>query len=231
MKQDEEQSYTLQHGCGVAWYAIDYCLMKMKEGEMSRFELNFEQTKATFVLTLHSFVKAAETWKMTIPEKHTLALEMKSLGTNLLKRNNFSFAAEKYGLALKLLLSDGCRAIPEDSHAEKANSVRMNLSLCFMKLEMPEAVIYHCNSVISSLEKEEISELDSPSVDRLIKSLYRRAWAFLQINEYAKSRADIDRIMEMDGNNCEAEKLSVVLGNKIKIGDQKMSVNLKNLFR
>lgn len=225
----QEQDHKLQHEADASWYVVDYCLMKMKSSEKSEFSVKSSdgENEMKITMELHSFEKSEETWQMSIETKHKLAELMKEQGTKMFRLKNYLYAAEKYGLALKLMLSDGCRGVAEDSHDSKTNFIRMNLSLCYMKLSIPEGVIYHCDIVLNNLETD---KSDKSSDEFLIKSLYRRAWAYCNINEYGKSEKDLNRILSIDSNNVDAHKLSKCLESKVKESDRMMSNNLKTMF-
>ena len=228
---DTPLSYKLQHNSGVAWYIIDTCLMKMKRGECAEFRINYLDQLIVVKLQLEDFTLAPDTWEMSVEQKHSLAAEMKLLGTNLLKGKEYLLAAEKYGLALKLLISDGCRGQSQDSHEEKISLIRMNMSLCFMKLNAYEGVIYHSKFVLEYLENPDIAVKIPKCQDHMIKTLYRRAWAYCQINEFEKCKSDISRVLELDPDNGETIKLLTVVESRVKQNDRKMSNNLRSMFR
>lgn len=168
---------------------------------------------------------------MSVTQKHELAAEMKVLGTNLLKGKEFMLAAEKYSLALKLLISDGCRGKAEDNHEERISLIRMNLALCFMKLNAYDGVIYHTDSVVKCLEEPEIAVKIPKCQNHLIKTLYRRAWALCHINEFERCKKDIGRILELDPENVETTKLLSMVEVRVKQNDRMMSNNLRSMFR
>ena len=205
--------------------------MKMKSGECSEFRANYLDQLVIITLHLDSFSAAPDPWDMDITQTHNLAEEMKLLGTNLLKGKEYLLAAEKYGLALKLLLSDGCRAQPQDNHEEKISLIRMNLSLCFMKLNAYDGVIYHSKFVLDCLENPEVSVNIPKCQDHVIKTLYRRAWAYCRINEFEACNRDINRIQELDPENAETAKLLSVVECRVKRNDKIMSNNLRSMFR
>ena len=205
--------------------------MKMKRGECAEFRINYLDQLIVVKLQLEDFTLAPDSWEMSVEQKHSLAAEMKLLGTNLLKGKEYLLAAEKYGLALKLLLSDGCRAQSQDGHEEKISVIRMNMSLCFMKLNAYEGVIYHSKFVLEYLENPDIAIKIPKCQDHMIKTLYRRAWAYCQINEFEKCKRDISRVLELDPDNGETTKLLSMVESRVKQNDRKMSNNLRSMFR
>ena len=203
----------------------------MRCGECSEFRANYLDQLIIIQVRLESFSPAADTWEMEITQKHGLAAEMKVLGTNLLRGRDYLLAAQKYGLALKLLVSDGCRAVPEDNHEEKICLIRMNISLCFMKMNAYDGVIYHSKYVLDCLENPEVAVKIPKCQEHIIKTLYRRAWAYCHINEFEDCKQDVSRIFDLDPDHVETTKLLGVVESRVKQNDKMMSNNLRNMFR
>ena len=179
----------------------------------------------TVTVTLHSLTDVGPIWGMEPTEQHVIAMELKSLGTGLFREKEFTLAAEKYGMALKILVSDGCRAGVLDNHGEKINSIRSNLALCFQKMGQPEGTLYHCEQLLS--DKKHLVDDEKLRV----KVLFRRAWAFCEMNEFEKCKKDITSVLGLDKGNCDALKLRGVLESKIKDNNRDMSTKLRGLFR
>ena len=211
--------------------------MNMHAGECCKFLVNYFDQMIYLSVQLNSFSLAKDCLSMKASEKHEMAHKMKLLGTESLKCKNYLIAAEKYGLAFKLLISDECTGADEsnqeqimqvmESHEDQITQVRLNLSLCFMKLNIPEGVLHHCDSIVSYI----YSSKDAAKTNYVIKVLYRRAWAFCQINEYEKCKVDINKVLALDPDNKDTLQLLSVLDNKIKHSDQVMSNNLRNMFK
>lgn len=205
--------------------------MKMHAGECCKFSVNHLEQIIHLTVHLISFSLQNDVWLMSTLTKHEIAFEMKKLGTESLKCKNYLIAAEKYGLALKLLLCCEC------VHTDKAQmdliiQIRLNLSLCFMKINVPEGVLHHCNSVLGHQNwPKDFSDQSFEDYSYLIKVLYRRAWALCQINEFAMCKEDVSKILKYDPENKEAVQLASHLDSKIKQSDRVMSNNLRNMFR
>eukprot|EP00116_Pleurobrachia_bachei_P009024 sb/3469286/ len=222
---NEETTYRLSHKAGLCWYIIDQCVLRLTESERAVFKFMQSGEIHTVTVTLHSFTDVGPIWGMEAVDQHVIAMELKSLGTELFREKEFTLAAEKYGMALKILVSDGCRAGALDNHGEKINSIRSNLALCFQKMNQPEGTLYHCEQLLS--DKKHLVDDEKLRV----KVLYRRAWAFCEINEFEKCKKDISSVLKLDKGNCDALKLRGVLESKIKDNNRDMSTKLRGLFR
>lgn len=227
----ERQEYILNSGSGTEWLVIDYCLMKMRPGEKSIFAVKSKDLNQDVLITLqlHSMERHKDTWKLDIAEKHGIAERAKASGTDLIKEKKYSLAAEKYSFALKMLISDGCRGVIEDNHVERCDAIKMNLALCYMKLGNPEHVITHCSDVIDNLYNKKVNNCeDAPFI---LKAVYRRAWAYCEINEYDKCQDDLESMLLIGGDMKDAVELKKKLAVKIKNSNNALGSNLQKMFR
>ena len=213
------------------WYVIDTCLMMMKTSECSQFSVEFmDGTSAVFTIKLLVYDESQkEIWDLSSSEKYEYALCTKELATESFGSKEYILAAEKYSLILKLLLS--VNGDVEEDHDHKLVLVRLNLALCFMKLNIPDGVIYHTDAVLSIIgDHEENVKKISTARELFVKTLYRRAWAFCAINEFEKCREDLNKLFLVDSDNSAALQLKSSVDKKNRDSDRQMSSNLRGIF-
>nr|XP_018625121.1 peptidyl-prolyl cis-trans isomerase FKBP65-like isoform X2 [Nicotiana tomentosiformis] len=187
---------------------LDRAIMTMRKGEEAIVTISSDyfhdcQVKdvlATADLELYEiklvdFNKEKPFWKMDTKEKVEACDKIKKDGNVLFKEGKFQCASRKYDQALKFIQFD--HSFNSDEKCQ-SNTLRLscylNNAACKLKIGEHQEASKLCSKVI---------EYDPCNV----KALFRRAQAYLRINELEKAEIDITKALEVDPNNSRDVKL------------------------
>nr|XP_033772997.1 FK506-binding protein-like [Geotrypetes seraphini]XP_033772998.1 FK506-binding protein-like [Geotrypetes seraphini]XP_033772999.1 FK506-binding protein-like [Geotrypetes seraphini]XP_033773000.1 FK506-binding protein-like [Geotrypetes seraphini] len=200
---------------------LDQCLETMLDGEVCRVQVSATQNSrsCTFNLSLAGFTCVQDSWKMPFEEKWNLALRDKERGTQNFRQGNAWGAAQRYGRALRFLVSVTA-AVPLEM-AEEYDRTKMalyaNLAACQLRLGQYENAARNCDK---ALERE----------PRTIKALYRRAVAHAALNELEKAGVDLQEVLRLEPGNVAAQRELRRLTEKVREQDAEMAKKMRKLF-
>ncbi|KAK4378108.1 hypothetical protein RND71_004404 [Anisodus tanguticus] len=176
--------------------SLDRAIMTMRKGEEAIVTINSDSV--LYEIKLVDFNKEKPFWKMDTKEKLEACEKIKNEGNVLFKDGKFQCASRKYEKecnsfsslnALKFIQFD--HSFNEDEKY-RANTLRLscylNNAACKLKMGEHQEASKLCSKVI---EYEPCN----------VKALFRRAQAYLRINELEKSEIDIRKALEIDPNN------------------------------
>ncbi|XP_070021299.1 70 kDa peptidyl-prolyl isomerase isoform X5 [Nicotiana tabacum] len=196
----------LEYACleGKFSESLDRAIMTMRKGEEAIVTISSdycqveEVSTADFVvyeIKLVDFNKEKPFWKMDTKEKIEACDKTKNEGNVLFKDGKFQCASRKYDKALKFIQFDHSF---NDNEKCQSNTLRfscyLNNAACKLKIADHQEASKLCSKVI---------EYDPCNV----KALFRRAQAYLRINELEKAEIDIRKALKLDPNNSRDVKL------------------------
>ncbi|XWS31224.1 hypothetical protein CRYUN_Cryun23aG0059100 [Craigia yunnanensis] len=214
---------------------LDKAVMNMKKGEVAQltvapeyaFGLYESQQELALVpphstvyyeVELVSFVKEKESWDLNAQEKIEAAGKKKEEGNVSFKAGKYVKASKRYEKAVKYIEHDSSFSEEEKKQA-KALKVACNLNnaACKLKLKDYKQAEKLCTKVL---------ELDSANV----KALYRRAQAYIHLDDLDLAEFDIKKALELDPDNREVKFEYKVLKEKIKEYNKKEAKFYGNMF-
>ncbi|KAK6940480.1 FKBP-type peptidyl-prolyl cis-trans isomerase domain [Dillenia turbinata] len=214
---------------------LDRAVMAMKKGEValviiapeyafgsseSKQELAVVPPNSTvfYEVELVSFVKDKESWDMNTEEKIEAAAKKKEEGNVLFKARKYERASKRYEKAAKYIEYDSSFGEEEKKQA-KALKVTCNLNnaACKLKLKDYKQAEKLCTKVL---------ELES----RNVKALYRRAQAYIQLEDLDLAELDIKKALEIDPDNRDIKLEYKTLKEKVKEYNKKEAKFYGNMF-
>ncbi|XP_003723927.1 peptidyl-prolyl cis-trans isomerase FKBP62 [Strongylocentrotus purpuratus] len=215
----EQVDIVLGDGCGRFSEAIDACLETMHQGEESELRVfdehhveSVDQTHgsaaaefrseagdgqisngvATFRVTLHSFTRNKDIHKMSVGDILTRVSQLKDYGTTCFKERKLQLAERFYIRAGRYLIMVCHPQDVKDLDDEERQQYlllkkgcSLNLAACHLKQKRYDDVITHCTIAL------EIEPLNA-------KALFRRCQAYLALDEFEKTRTDIQTALGED---------------------------------
>ncbi|XP_032238868.2 FK506-binding protein-like [Nematostella vectensis] len=219
--EENEKTITIGEGNCDWSEMIDSCLESMHAGETCTVEERHPLEKdETLHLELLSFERAKDVWRLSASELLQLAEYHKVKGTEFFKTGNWLCAARCYSRAAKMLIISQYDLQDEQktNYDQLRNACYLNLAACQGKLHQNEHVIANCSKVLQS-------------EDTNIKALYRRAQAYLELDEIDKSREDIEKALQVDPGNTAVRDLMSTLKQKKRTQDAVLTRALAPMFR
>ncbi|XP_053574790.1 peptidyl-prolyl cis-trans isomerase FKBP4 [Bombina bombina] len=142
-----------------------------------------------YEVKLKSFEKAKESWEMNTEEKLEQGLLVKERGTQFFKEGRYRQAVNQYKKIMSWLEHESGLSPEEDSKAKSLIlAASLNLAACFLKLVEQRAALEHCQK---ALELDPVNE----------KGLFRRAEAYMAVNELELAREDFLKVLQQYPNN------------------------------
>lgn len=182
--------------------SLDSAIMTMKKGEEAIVTVSSDSV--LYEIKLVDFNKEKPFWKMDTKEKLEACDKIKNEGNVLFKDEKFQCASRKYEKASKFIQFD--HSFNNDEKC-RANTLRLscylNNAACKLKMGEHQEASKLCSKVI---------EYDSCNV----KALFRRAQAYLRINELENAEIDIRKALQVDPNNRDVKVMYKELKNKQK---------------
>ncbi|KAG8453877.1 hypothetical protein GDO86_000485 [Hymenochirus boettgeri] len=137
-----------------------------------------------------------------------IAEDVKNIGNNFFKSQNWEMATKKYNKALRYV--ESCRDVTGDDNISKLNpiavSCNLNIAACKLKLSDYRAAIESC---------QEALEIDPSNT----KALYRQAQAWQGLKDYDQALGDLKKAHELTPNDKAIS--NEILRVKQKIKEQK----------
>ena len=215
------------------------CVGSMLEGEVCEitFNLNTEvsvgektttdhdknaKTKNfTGKITLCSFTKGVELWKMTQEDRLDAASHHKSKGTDLFKNQNVHGAFRRYSLAVKYLISMGKEEYISSELRVKwktlGTQVYLNMAACQQQSGFHEAVIENCSKALTFDENN-------------VKGYFRRAQSRCKLKDLDGARNDLLHAHKLEANNTAVEKLLKTVESELHARESKMANAMSKMF-
>ena len=209
----EETQIVIGEGDSDVRDVIDKCVMTMQCDEMSGVMFPIVDGKvvkgnntenATFVtmeIHLMNFTREC-IWDMDPRAKLQYAQQHKDTGTFLFKSDSKEAAFQRYGRAMKYLISMGpVKIIPSELVQDYANlrvQVYLNLAACQLHFENYEGVITNCSHALQGDAKN-------------VKGLYRRGLAYSRQNDWDNAASDLREVVNLEnGNKAAIRELQTV---------------------
>ncbi|XP_060177594.1 70 kDa peptidyl-prolyl isomerase-like [Lycium barbarum] len=182
--------------------SLDRAIMTMRKEEEAIVTISSESV--FYEIKLVDFDKDKPFWEMDTKEKLEACEKIKNEGNVLFKDGKFQCASRKYEKASKFIQFD--HSFNEDEKC-RAHTLRLscylNNAACKLKMGEHQEASKLCSKVI---EYEPCN----------VKALFRRAQAYIRINELEKAEIDIRKALEVDLNNRDVKVMYKELKNKQK---------------
>jgi len=153
----------------------------------------------------------------TIEQKLKAAADIKAVGTEYFKKNQYLLAKEKYEKAISYLEDD----IPSDEEKNQLqaskNLLLSNISLCDLKLNNFTNVIKDTTSLLSF-------------EPRNTKALYRRAQAHHKLKDYELAINDLNSALKFEPNNSDIKTELANVQHSLNEYTKKAQAVYKNMF-
>eukprot|EP00244_Chara_vulgaris_P010927 TRINITY_DN5176_c0_g1_i4.p1 TRINITY_DN5176_c0_g1~~TRINITY_DN5176_c0_g1_i4.p1 ORF type:complete len:610 (+),score=211.38 TRINITY_DN5176_c0_g1_i4:296-2125(+) len=175
-------------------------------------------SKLTFEVEMVSLVKERESWDMDNAEKVETAAKRKEDGNALFKAGKIVRASKKYEKAVKLVDYDSSFD-DEQKKLAKALKIACNLNnaACKLKLKDYMETVKLCSKVMES---------DSQNV----KALYRRAQAYMGIDDLDLAEYDLKKATDIDPENRDVKLAMRELKRRQKVQNQQEAKLYGNMF-
>ena len=200
------EALTFKTGDEAVASGLEECVMLMKQGEVAEARVpaacagSFANAAGgadavTLAVTLTSFEKEKDVWSMTNGERVEAGEATKAAGNDAYKAGKLELAERKYDKALRFVEHD--QSFSDD---EKKETKKIKLSL-------------YLNGAAVSLKRKkwkDASESAGKALDLDAgneKALYRRAQAFVEVEEYDEARRDVRKLLEGDDKHREGRAL------------------------
>lgn len=192
------------------------------EIELKSFCDGLPVEKVSVVVRLIAFTRQPEIWEMSVTEKWRRAIRHKERGVELYAKGRHGWAFRRFSVAIKYLISVEHDIPPE--HLEKEVDVKglklscyLNIAACHLKKPNYELAVKVCSKAL---------ELDAYNA----KALYRRASAFIHLQEYDKAEEDLKRAAELEPTNSAILKQQKVLKGKVQKLNNFYAKAMKKMF-
>ena len=225
-KINDEVQIVLEKEEGDISHIIDTVCLKMKRNSQILCKVTIlgdsvfmPNENISFIIHLISWdLHTVPIYKLEPDACFRLALYYKDTGTCLFKLTRTHIAAIFYSRAIKYLIIMINNCNNEDEKAKKVLSIcHVNLAACLLKFKLYPEVIANCSDALLLEENN-------------IKALYRRAVAYLSLNDLDNAESDISLGIKLDHNNSAFVKLQSDLKEKTAFMNAQLSERLKTLF-
>lgn len=229
---DVEPSPSLDHAevvigwrCGEALYAaLDACLMSMKAGEYSVFDVTLDSAErcpnpSLLEVHLHSLKSSTPAYARPGSEKLRCAGHFKERGNAFVAADQLPQAVECYAKALRYIFLADLR-VDKDTDPEVEEvlvAVYLNLAACQLKADNLTDALANCDRALQLRPSN-------------VKALYRRARCLFGLGEVDKAHKDLVQALKLDPSNKAVKTLLNSVKEKIKDCDEKLAMGLKKLF-
>ena len=247
----EQGDIVLGDGCGRFSEAIDACLETMhqeEECELRVFDRNHDESVgathgsaaaefrseaedgqisnvvASFRVTLHRFTRNKDIHKMSVGDILTRVSQLKDYGTKCFQERKLQLAERFYIRAGRYLIMVCHPHDVKDLDDEEQQQYlllkkgcALNLAACQLKQKRYEDVITHCTIAL------EIEPLNA-------KALFRRCQAYLALDEFEKTRTDIQTALGEDPESRLFLEQKRLLGKRERIVFNKLSRGMNKMF-
>ena len=200
---------------------IEVALERMKKKETSLIVLSPQYTHINyhkFMVTLNAFERAKESWQLDGDQKVEQAKLFKERGTHFFKNGKYDLAKNKYNKIIEFLEHEiSLKGEKEDERRAILQAGRLNLSMCFLKMEQFIEARDVCDKVIEENKESE-------------KAFFRRGEARYNLNDHEMAKLDYTTVLKLDPNNKAAKNRLAQCNNKIKLQKNKEKATFANMF-
>lgn len=175
-------------------------------------------------IQLTSFTREPAIFEMSITEKWRRACWHREKGVTLFNENKLRWAFMHFSTAFKYVVSLEHDIPVEDQTGERGMNIKgmkmncyLNLAACQLKNANYENVVINCTHVL---------EVDPNNV----KALYRRGAALVQLQEYERARADLEKAADYQPKNPAVEKQMALLRERVQKLDKYFAMAMKKMF-
>ncbi|KAM3927055.1 peptidyl-prolyl cis-trans isomerase FKBP4 [Leptodactylus fuscus] len=150
-----------------------------------------------YELKLKSFEKAKESWEMNSEEKLEQGALVKERGTEYFKAGRYRQAIIQYKKIIQWLEHESGLSQEETAKSKSLLlAASLNLAACYLKLGEQRPALEHCSKAL---------EFDSNNE----KGLFRRAEAYMGVNELELAKGDLLRVIQLyPGNKAARAQLT-----------------------
>ena len=194
----------------------------MKQNELSEINFDHPSSTQTMHITVHllSFERYPEIYSITTDNLYNFALKHKENANKFFQEKNYSDAFKLYHRSLCYILS--CmNEEPTDELLDKFNqlilSIYSNISACQLIYGNNLHVIENCSSALQINPK-------------YVKALYRRGYAYANLNDYELALNDLQVANKIQPNDQSIVELLKVTKQRFEQYNKTLGKSLKNLF-
>lgn len=215
----EEVEIVIGEGDSLLSELFDKVVITMKEGENAYIktkvdancnkvdEVTGQKLALKFNIQLKSVSRAADITDLEPDEKLDRAEQHKEKGTAIYQMNNIEFGLRRFRKAIQYLESIQSLSGLSSSMIARMNTLschcNLNLAAGYLKQEMYEKVIEHCNKALYLEPKN-------------VKGLFRRGQAYAKMHKYDEAKSDVLLAKELDGENKAVISLLKTIDTSIK---------------
>jgi hypothetical protein len=234
---DQETDYQIGHGVTFLTEAVDRCLLTMKQQEICELRIKYDpemehqnfnlnlhidgKSSFTFLLELKSFEVVPAFWELNAEKLFERGNGFKSKGTELFGKENIEGAFKMYSKCMKLLIMMGREKELDTALASSMRSLKvqcyLNLTACQMKCDNHQSVIKNCTKALEIDEKN-------------VKGLYRRGWAYAQINDLDSAKADLSLAVRIDPSSKPVARELEKVNQRISKVEKEMARGMRKMF-
>ncbi|CAF3799711.1 unnamed protein product [Rotaria sordida] len=207
---------------------VHKCLITMKQNELSQLNFNYssnlnENQTITIFIHLISFERCPEIYSMSIDNLYNFALKHKENANKFFHEKYYFQAFKLYHRSLCYILNF-INEQPTDEHnqiLENFNqlilSIYSNISACQLIYGNNLNVIENCSSALEINPK-------------YVKALYRRGYAYANLNDYELSLKDLQLANNIQPNDEKIENLLKTTKQRLEEYNKTLGKSLKNFF-
>jgi tetratricopeptide (TPR) repeat protein len=192
----------------------------MKQNEFSHLNFHHENIQIQISIHLISFERFPEIYSLSIDNLYDFALQHKENGNKFFQAKHYFQAFKLYHRSLCYILNF-VNEQPTNEFIEKLNqlilSIYSNISACQLIYGNNSNVIENCSSAL---------EINS----KYVKALYRRGYAYGNLNEYELALGDLQLANQIEPNDKKIEDLLKVTKQRLEEYNRTLGKSLKNLF-
>ncbi|XP_063785264.1 peptidyl-prolyl cis-trans isomerase FKBP4 [Pseudophryne corroboree] len=172
-----------------------------------------------YEVKLKSFEKAKESWEMNSEEKLEQGGLVKERGTQYFKEGRFRQAVIQYKKIILWLEHESGLSGEDDAKAKSLLlAASLNLAACYLKLGEHRAALEHCNKALEFQPNNE-------------KGLFRRAEAYMGVNELELARDDFVKVIQLYPGNKVARTQLAQCQQRIRQQHQREKKIYANMFQ
>ncbi|XP_014791337.1 peptidyl-prolyl cis-trans isomerase FKBP4 isoform X1 [Octopus bimaculoides] len=192
---------------------------KYAYGEEGNAKFNIPpNARLKYDVTLKSFEKAKEIWRMDAKEKLRQAELAKNKGTQYYKSEKYQIAVRQYKKIVSYLENES--SLEDDEEVQKKSlllAAHLNTALCHLKTNDSHHAIQACDKAL---------EIDEQNV----KGLFRRGQAKMNENDYKEALGDFNSLLKLEPDNKAAKNHIIICTKKMKDYKEKEKKLYANIF-
>ncbi|XP_068459406.1 peptidyl-prolyl cis-trans isomerase FKBP4 isoform X2 [Clinocottus analis] len=138
-----------------------------------------------YKIKLTAFEKAKESWEMNTLEKLEQSSIVKDKGTQYFKEGKYKQASVQYKRIVSWLENESGLSEEDEKNAKALRlAAHLNLAMCFLKLQEPNAALENCDKALELHASNE-------------KALFRRGEALFGMKEFHRAKDDFQQVVQL----------------------------------